>query len=163
MSPFLSTIKKSEVVLKGKVISHNNSNRNIINIPEPYIHLLVTEVFKGESISDTIKVAESTGYECFGAKFIDGEEYYITGHIESKYQTDSNGNYVFSQRLMYPTDCSESNLHIDQGKVTGNITLFLTKYNAWFYRLIGRLKKGQSKLLETMETFKLERKINRLV
>jgi len=162
-SPFLSTVKHSQVVLKGKVISHNNYNRNLIDIPEPYVNLLVTEVFKGTFNSDTIKVVESTGYECFGANFKDGEEYYIAGHIESKYETDSNGQYVFSKRLMYPTDCSESNLHIAQGKVTGNISLYLTKYNAWFYRLIGKLKKGQSKLSETMEILKLERQIKRLV
>lgn len=159
--PFDKSAKFSEVVMRGKVLRHDSVKSRFQDLYEPIAYIEVIKAFRGTNVSDTIRVRESIGYECFGAKFTDGEEYYITGQMKSLVYVDQNYNHTFSGLILHPTGCAESTLRVSDNSVRGQITIYPTQFNTWLYKLLGKIKKVRGRYVQVISIDKLEKKLRR--
>lgn len=162
-STFIDAAKSSKLIIKGKALKQDIIEPSRATMGYNVVQFEIMEILKGESIRDTIKIAESTGYECFGSHFIDGKEYYVQGEILAIHDLNSNNQLITTDQIMIPAECSQSTLMINSNRVCGKISIYPNKLTNWYYKLTGKLEKvklaNRETYIECMSIDKLSKKL----
>lgn len=141
ISNFSEASKYASYIVKGKVIGTGEFDSSETLMGYKYAEFLIESYFKGEMLSDTIKIAMSTGYECYTARFEVGQIYYVNGSLETVYQMKNNFPEKTIDKIIIPSECSIGYLKLEDEEICGKISIGRNKISDWFNIKLGRLKK----------------------
>jgi len=167
ISTFLKTAEYNKFVVKGRVLKHETLNNDNLEMVSNFVFFEVTKSLKGSLLTgDTIRIAESNGFECYSTNFIINENYYVSGEYKMLQIIEDNIRLKNLGEILMPGACSESSLKIRDEGVCGKITIRRRKLTNWYFELIGRLKKtelnGILRYQECLKNSELETKILKL-
>ena len=145
ISSFISSAEYSQNTIQGIVVKHIQIKPSDFNLGYSAVLFQIEKEYKGESQKDTVLIAESTGFECYSSKFQDGKSYFVNGSFSLINEIDSNGYVNIVNEILIPSECAESTIQINEDEVCGKISINPSKFNSWFYRIIGKLKKKESR------------------
>ena len=163
---FFKSVNLAESIFEGVVLEHRTIEPSEFNFVQKAVLFKISKIYNGVCKNDTILVAESEGYECFGAKFNDGDKYVVHGTIEPIMRLNSNGRIEATDIILMPSTCTTSCVNIESNEVCGKLSLNVNWLNSWYYKLIGRIKQVRAEnstyKTECMELRKFKERLGKL-